>query len=192
VPQDKRRWANVFCLEGLWDEEEFADRTSVLPLLEFLERSGIIDFVHRDVATRAELKWHLDRWLNQDNDFWTLYLGFHGSSGCLYLSPAESVTLDELAVDLAARLTDCVLYLGSCSVVADGRGVGSFIDQTGARAVIGYRKDVDWLQSSAMDLFVLGTLAYYARAGTALKTLENDPVTRTLRNDLGLEVFVRS
>lgn len=46
-----------------------------------LEVSG--GTLHRDVATRWELAYHLERWTTDDEtDFPVAYLAFHGSPGC--------------------------------------------------------------------------------------------------------------
>jgi len=185
-------WSKVLCLEGLWHEHEFDDRSSVLPSLEMLERLGVLDsFVYHDVATRDELRFHLQRWCEMENDFFTLYLAFHGSAGTLHLSRAESVALDELEAELSGQLDKCVVYLGSCSVMNDKAMVKRFIKATGAAAVIGYTTDVDWVESAAMDLMVLEKLSRYAKLGTALNALEKHEPSRSLRRSLGLVIARR-
>ena len=71
-------WKGVFALEGDWSEDNLADRTSVVPVLETLERLQIIDYVRRDIGTRAELERYLRRWRDELPDYRVLYLGFHG------------------------------------------------------------------------------------------------------------------
>lgn len=44
----------VLCLEGEW-EPDLRKRASVLPVLELLERLGVIKSIHRNVATPDEL-----------------------------------------------------------------------------------------------------------------------------------------
>ena len=72
-------WSGVFCLEGAWDEEDLTDRSSVRPVLDVLERLRCIDFVHRDIGTRAELEHYLRRWIEEDLAYRLLFLAFHGS-----------------------------------------------------------------------------------------------------------------
>lgn len=38
------------------------------------------------------------------------------------------------------------------------RIINSFLKKTGAIAVIGYKRDIDWIQSAACDLFVFEAL----------------------------------
>ena len=56
-----------------------ADRTSVEPALRLLERYEQTPYQHRDVATKAEFKWYLKKYLTRTFDTHpVLYLGFHG------------------------------------------------------------------------------------------------------------------
>jgi hypothetical protein len=180
-------------LEASWDNENLTDRASVLPTLELLERMGEIDFVHRDIGTRAELEYYLERWLNEGLPYYVLYLAAHGSDGDLLLSNRDGgrVSLDFLGGQLADQLDGCVVYLASCSILStEEERVRRFMKQTGARAVIGYTKDVDWTESAAMDLLVLSALAQYQQLERGLKRLESSRY-RSLTRELGFEVVRR-
>jgi hypothetical protein len=185
------QWSGVFSLEGSWNED-LTDRSSVLPMLELLERLEKIDYVHRDVGTRPELEHYLARWIDEDLDYYVLYLAFHGKNTGLWLSDRTDgfVTLDYLAGVLADKLDGCVVHFGSCSVMAaEERALQRFLDQTGARAVTGYLSDVDWVDSALMDLAVMGTLSGYRQLGTALNRLEQAPQYESLRTELGFSVL---
>ena len=89
-----KKWGGVFCLEGTW-EDDLADRSSVLPVLELLERLKQIDYIHRDVGTRAELEHYVRRCIDEKLDYNVLYLAFrYGESG-LWISDGEA-SLDDL------------------------------------------------------------------------------------------------
>src|SRR4051794_22995333 len=185
------QWSGVFCLEGSW-EEDLTDRSSVLPVLELLERLGKIEYVHRDVGTRPELEHYLARWVNEDIDYYVLYLAFHGSESGLWLSDQTdgAVTFDYLGGVLAGKLEGCVVHFGSCSAMAaEQRTLMRFLEQTGARAITGYSSDVDWVDSALMDLAVMGTLSKYRQLGTALTRLEQAPQYKGLRTQLGFSVL---
>lgn len=186
-------WSGVFALEGEWGE--LTDRTSVLPVLETLERQRIIDFVRRDVGTRAELDHYLTAWRTTLPHYCMLYLGFHGtetSDGlhALWISDDNdgTATVQSLGGDLAGKLNNCVVYFGSCSVMgAPSPVLKGFLRTTGARAVMGYKHTVGWVDSAALDLIVLSWLATYQQLAAAIKSIER-PEYKSLTTKLGFKI----
>jgi hypothetical protein len=150
----------VFCLEGDWGDS-MESRLSIEPALRLLEAHEMIRLVHRDVATRAELEYYLDRWLRGGLRSYTLaYLGFHGSAQTLQVGDDE-ISLDELGQLLERRCSGKVLYLGSCGVLeAEDFVLQRFCRQTRARAVAGYTRDVEWVEAAAFELLVVQKLAW--------------------------------
>ena len=147
----------VFCLEGAW-ERRLDDRTSVLPSLELLERVGHIRYIHRDVGTEEELYHYLEKWAQRGyRSYSVLYFAFHGVSGGVRVGRGV-VPLSELAGKLEGTASGRVIHFGSCSVMRDRRAVDEFQRATGAKAIVGYRKDVDWVESAALDLLLLSSL----------------------------------
>ena len=52
-----------------------------------------------------------------------------------------------------------VVHRGSCGTAGvHGRKLKNFLNRTGALAICGYTKEVDWLESAAFDALVLGRL----------------------------------
>src|SRR5215210_628432 len=97
------RYGKVFCLEGDW-AGALSDTSSVRPMFELLRGLEIVQFVHKDVGTRAELAHYLARWTGGDAsvaDYHTLYLAFHGTEAAalsgweraLWLSDADDGTV---------------------------------------------------------------------------------------------------
>lgn len=147
----------VFCLEGAW-ERRLDDRTSVLPSLELLERRGNIRYIHRDVGTEDELYHYLRKWSQRGySAYGVLYFAFHGVRGGIKVGRG-TVPLSELADKLQGTAAGRVIYFGSCSVMRDRDAVADFHKETGAKAIVGYRKDVDWVESAAFDLMLLSSL----------------------------------
>ncbi|NMM85846.1 hypothetical protein B2J88_15970 [Rhodococcus sp. SRB_17] len=161
----------VFCLEGEWDDT-IESTLSIEPALRLLEARDDIRLVHRDVATKAELRYYLNRWLGtrlRGYDFG--YLGFHGSAEYLYIGD-ETLSLDELADMFDGRCGGKVLYFGSCSVLAAPDSVlTKFCRDTGARAVAGYTKDVDWIETAAFELLLVSKLVYSTNMKPAYTSL---------------------
>ncbi|MDP8943088.1 MAG: hypothetical protein M3N16_03070 [Actinomycetota bacterium] len=148
----------IFCLEGEW-ESELTDQQSVQPLLEVLKHAGGADYIHRRVATEAELDRLLGRWRGHTS-YEVLYLASHGESGALTLGEGDPVPLERLSEKLQDSCEDAVVHLSGCQTLrASDRSVRRFLDQTGAEAVCGYRRLVDWVPGAAMDLVLFHALA---------------------------------
>lgn len=91
----------VLCLEGE-SEPDLRKRANVPPVLELLERHGVIKSIHRNVATPGELEHYVDRWSQaQYNDYeFSIWLAL--AKGALYISNGNEITVDQLG-DVAAH-----------------------------------------------------------------------------------------
>ncbi|SCC62199.1 DUF6642 family protein [Rhodococcus qingshengii] len=148
----------VLCLEGDWGDS-LEDRMSIEPALRVLERSGIISLIHRDVATLAEFEHLVDRWSRMRSQRYRfLCLDFHGSPNTLHLG-ADDVTFDELGDILEGRCFGKTVYLGSCrTLTAPDDRLIEFCKQTQAKALVGYTRNVDWVESVAFELILISEL----------------------------------
>jgi len=101
---------------------------------------------------------------------------------------------DELADLLEGRCEGRVMYFGSCATLAvHGQSLNRFLRRTGALAVVGYRDDIDVMESMALEVLLLGTLQYHplTRAGLREWEAELRDRARGLAKHLGLRVHVR-
>jgi hypothetical protein len=163
----------VFCLEGEWDSD-LRKRTSVLPVLELLERLGAIKAIHRKVATTGEVEHYLNLWRQaRYDDYPVLYLAAHGYEGSLSWSNRNDTSLDDLADILGETATSCYIHLGSCLTPFNEKQASAFVEKTGARALLGYRTEVDWVESAAFETLLLPMLAEYAPTKRTAKTFYN-------------------
>ncbi|GAB3083996.1 DUF6642 family protein [Pedococcus soli] len=162
----------VFCLEGEWNAD-LRKRATVLPVLELLERLGEIKAIHRDVATLPELEHYLKAWGQpRYRDFYVLYLSTHGDKGLLQWSRGNQTSLEELAALLGDSAKGCYVYLGSCLTLFNEREARAFVETTGVEALVGYRKEVDWLEGAALEVILVAWLAnHYGRPSTLFKQL---------------------
>ena len=181
---------SIYCLEGEWDQP-VKDSQSVLPILDLLKRLDYLDYVHRHVLTKRDLKHQLRKVLKTAaSTFPVIYIACHGSEEGLDLG-LDDITLSELATMMEGRLVDRVLHLGACSAMQrDDVDLRELARRTGARAVVGYEADVDWLESASFDLLVLGRLADGGRSDAIFNFLrrQNDSLAKTL----GLVVATKS
>lgn len=161
--------SQIFCLEGDW-ETRLESKLSVRPLLDLLSGVGVAGgVVHRDVATRAELEHYVARLARRSVDtFPVVYLAFHGfaEDGFGYVSlGGEDVSLDELAdVFGSESVAGRVIYTGSCSTLdVTDDALRDFCKRTGVRGLLGYSKDVGWVESAAFDILLLDELLRAAK-----------------------------
>src|SRR5262245_22308973 len=86
-------WGRILCLEGEWSGEDLTDERTVLPMLQLLQAANEATFIHRRVGTKQQLLHYLRLWFKEQLDFYTLYLGFHGSEGELAVGFREAISL---------------------------------------------------------------------------------------------------
>jgi hypothetical protein len=151
----------IYCIEGLWDHGYIQDQSTVLPILDLLEKRDYCNYIYHDCATKSELEYFLDKWKDKtiNEKYPILYLAFHGDPGYIFLTHEDKYSFTELANFLGDKCKGKIIYFGSCSTLnIDKRRINSFFKKTGAIATIGYKKDIDWIQSAACDLFVFEAL----------------------------------
>lgn len=176
----------IFCLEGEW-HSDLRRRMSVRPVLELLESLGIATFIHRDVASRGDLDYYLRKWKQaRYSSFTVLYLAMHGEPKGLELGN-DSISLEELANVLSGSCKGRIVYFGSCLTSdADEASLRAFARETGARAVVGYAKEVDWLQSASFEVVLLDRLVSPRRSDALFNQLTKDYAGFT--SELGLVI----
>jgi len=67
------------------------------------------------------------------------------------------------------------------------RRLQEFRQRTGAQAILGYAKDVDWAESMAFEILLYNALANFSRFGDAMNRL--DRIAGTLREHLGFKTI---
>ncbi|GAA3274718.1 hypothetical protein GCM10020218_020770 [Dactylosporangium vinaceum] len=174
----------VFCVEGNWNND-LAARGSVLPTLDLLERLGAIRYIHRRTATPQELRFYVETWLSRK--YAAYHVGFfalHGAPTKLHLSEAHTVGLAELGSWTAGRCEGKRLYFGSCSALrASDTTLAEFLRETKAAMVCGFTKEIDWIESAALETVVLNNLVNGSRVDSVerlMKTVRWAPLAQHL------------
>lgn len=147
----------VFCLEGFWFGDH-RDRISVVPILEMASRYLNMPYIYHRCGTVEEFTYSLERWKTKSfhKKYPILNLAFHGKKGQILIGK-NSVTMDELADILETKCEGVVIYFGSCDTMnVTKRKLQSFMEKTKTLAVLGYKKEVDWLKSAAFEIQLLG------------------------------------
>jgi len=146
----------IFCLETDWSEVRGSP--SVQPMLALLKSSPLaVPFVHRHVVTVDALDYYAKKWAQRTHDDHPiLYLACHGIEGEVQLGDlrrrSARVSLDHIEEVLRGRCQGRVIHFGSCATLGvSQRRLRRFIDETGALAVSGYERDIDWVRSAMLD-----------------------------------------
>lgn len=154
----------IFCLETDWSSE-VGRSPSVEPMLALLQSSPLkIPFVHRNVATADALYHYLGKWAQRShNDYPIMYLAFHGVQGEVQFGDLRRrtarATLDELEEALRGKCAGRVIHFGCCQTLrVSQRRLNRFIEETGALAVSGYERDIDWVRSAALDFSLFAAI----------------------------------
>lgn len=196
MTKKKSQKKGVFCLETPMWTGRIKDRSSVEPVLRLLEKGYKVPYLHHDVATTEEFDFYLEKWrLKELDSHPILYLAFHGEPDWLGVGEGDGIYLSGLADRLDGCCTGRVIHFGSCATLwVHGHSLNKFLRRTGALAVCGYTEDVDWLESTAFDLLVLGALQNVSfLQASSMRTLEDTLKEQApgLGRKLGFQIKVR-
>jgi len=148
----------ILCLEGDW-EEGLRRRRSLVPVLELLRSQWNIPFIHRTANTRDEFGRVIHEWTKSKyGKYPILYLGFHGAPGALHIG-SDVVPLRDLH-EFSGKGRGRLIHFGSCETLSAPRlELARFLAQTRFAAVCGFKHEVDWLHSCALEILILDLLS---------------------------------
>lgn len=144
---------HIFCIEGNWSNN-LKNKASIDKALDFLEPNADIQSILKDCSTTDQfnnlLKTSLQR---RYKHYGIIYLAFHGSPGVLHVEKRRRLTFEAIADLLDGRAKDKIIHFGSCSTLdISGWELRSFWKKTGALAISGYTKDIDFIESTVLDI----------------------------------------
>jgi len=149
----------IACIESLWDPT-METHLSVLPILELVSRLHDLKFIYLTCDTREELKHNLNK-LKKKPGYGILYLSFHGHPGQIVLDTA-SIKMESLISYMGRGFANWVVHFGSCETIdIETTRISRFMEATGVSMVLGYRKDVNWSEATALDFLILDWLQRY-------------------------------
>ncbi|HNW99029.1 MAG TPA: hypothetical protein PKK00_11525 [Bacteroidales bacterium] len=177
----------IYCLEGKWNDD-LREKTSVRPILELLHSNRGIEFIYHSCATAEEIEFLLTKWtLRKYKRFPILYLAFHGEKNQILLNDKSSYSLDELANIVSGKCSNSIIIFGSCSTLAIRKNyLKKFLDKTGALAICGYQRDVDWLHSTAFEMLILSEMQENEFSKRGISAIENkiNSICRKFQDEL--------
>jgi hypothetical protein len=152
---------HVFCLEGDWDKD-LRNKSSVSAALDFLQANCDIDYIHKNCGTKETLKYYLQQWKQKKYKKYTIaYLAFHGHPEKIQIGK-EFLNLDELAEMLNGSCVNKIIHFGCCNTLdTDEKSIRKFLQTTRALCVCGFRRDIDFLESSVFDMLLLQKFQEY-------------------------------
>ena len=186
--------SGVFCIESEW-EKDLKDKKTVRPLLEIFETITGHPFIHRRVATESELKHFVNLWCKKYSNYKILSFETHGNkAGKLFLDgddkdTSEYINLKEIIEVIQGRGKDRFLYLGGCSILnRNEKEFKKYLKETKLKALIGYTKEVGWIETCAFQLLIFQALLDYKTAVGAKNYLEKH---EQLVKELGMKFIIR-
>jgi len=177
----------IYCLEGIWDED-LREKSSVRPILDLLLSNQGIDHIYHACATKEEVEFFVGKWTQRKyHKYPILYLAFHGEKNILLLGNKKTYSLDDLADLLYGKCGNSIIIFGSCSTLAIRKNyLKKFLDKTGALAIGGYQKDVEWLPSVAFEMLILSQMQdnEYSKRGISSLEKKVNTLARKFRDEL--------
>lgn len=192
----------IFCIETSQWTARRRGQPSVVPLLRLIESIQGTPFIHRQFSTWEDLELLLGQATRASyRRYPIVYLACHGEMRRLALRGKGSknhvgraVTIAELAAPLHRRGAGKVILFSACSLMRGNDGeLRRFVDDTGVRAIMGYERDVGWIESAQLELGLLASLARSRIAdGKSLRAALADlKSARDLMRDLEFRIVPR-
>jgi hypothetical protein len=179
MPHTANYRKQIACIESLGPREE---RKSVRPMLEYIASVQSVPLSFHSCDTEQELV-EAFRTLSRLRADGILYLSVHGSTGTISLANGTQLSLEQLADMLGDRFRGWVLLFGSCSTLrASPERLAQLVATTEIPLLLGYRKAVDWIESSAMDMLIFQAAQHYIDVGACWRFLKRqypDLIERT-------------
>lgn len=162
----------IYCIEGAWSGQQ-ADVRTVAPVLEALTAVNQIRAVRRHVSSTEDLEHQFRQWGRAHHKAYTIgYMALHGSPGAVWVGNTR-VGLSKLAEWSEGNLHGKDLHFDSCQTLrtTDSK-LQDFLANTGLRSITGFRKDVYWFESLALETLLFDALTSYSRISNVQKYLD--------------------
>jgi len=156
---------NIFSMESIWSAQVKKPTPSVEQMFSLLKTNlYTFEYSNLNSNTFEELEHSLNLAKRNVRNFGTLYFASHGQKGSLGVSfsTQEVITMEELAELMGYRFKSWAVHFASCSTLnTDPETIKAFMNKTGIPMLTGYTKDVDWLESTSLELLFFYYLQSY-------------------------------
>lgn len=183
----------ILCLEGDW-EQGLKRTRSLVPVLELVQSQWGVPFIYRTASTRDEFRAVIQEWLKAKyKTYPVLYLGFHGLPGTLQIG-GENIPISDLA-EFAEGGEGRLVHFGACETLSAHRIIlNRFLEMTRFVAICGFKKEVDWLHSCALEILILDELSKRKISTRNMEVFHKNlkAMAGPLVKELGFEVWERA
>lgn len=151
----------IYCLEGNWNKNPKSHQ-SVKPMLELLRTFSGVKYIYHKCNTKEEFFYRLQQFTKGTyKNYTVLYLAFHGRTNRIIVEN-QFITLKDISMALEGKLANKIVHFGSCSTLRTSeKNISDFISTTNCQFISGYRKDVDFIASTAFELLYFDLLQKY-------------------------------
>jgi len=159
-----------------WNDDTIEPREGMKHLLSFLVNNiEGLDLYHRLLQTPTELDYVIKKAPVKPNSL--LYIASHGRPNFVKLGNKSEfdVYLSDLATSMGKRYKGCGVHFASCAVLSSPKKeIQDFVDATDVAFVSGYKKYVDFGESSLMDMALINRWAWSTYHRPMFKKLTRD------------------
>ena len=186
----------IICLETEWEVTTKRNRRDMdtNSMLRFLHEVHKIPFIYRTVATKEELSYYLKKFntVESHDKYSILYFSFHGEMHTIQLEGGKrnekAVSLSDLAEIGGSVFRDRLVHFSSCNTMLKSDSmINDFKEETGAKIVSGYTKEVDTMLSCIHDLSLFDTFLSYKQVPAIKRRMET--VYNGLSKELGFKIY---
>ncbi|MFZ4454939.1 MAG: DUF6642 family protein [Bacteroidales bacterium] len=163
---------NIYCLEGNWSKQP-SSKLSIKPILDLLHTTSKVKYIYNKCQTKNDFLIFLERFTQKRyKNYPILYIAFHGRINTIFIGN-EEITLQEISNVLEGKLEGKIVHFGSCSTLkTTNKKISDFIHRTKCNFISGYKKDVDFICSTAFELLFFNVLQNYRDLKAVKRTLK--------------------
>ena len=145
----------ILCIENPWRRKN--DPMSVRPLLDIIDTMAKVPYSYERCESGMAVQNVLEDYRRRTSHQ-VIYLALHGTDG--FLCPGQDdIDLETLADWMGDHYAGRVVHVASCRTLNKTSAARHFVEKTRVRMLTGYARNIDWLLSSGVDLFLLAKMA---------------------------------
>jgi hypothetical protein len=174
-------FTTIFVLESSWDKEKPLTHSSIMPMInEFAKQRGIKAYHQVFTDTRSFRHW-IKEFNKVSNSKTLLYIASHGTEDCLYgtISGIKKTTIIH-ALKNAKKIQ--YVHFGACLFGNINNLKAILNNATHLNWAAGYRKSVDWVDSTLFDLLLWGKITPNGRSDEQ-KNIKTHTIVNELLNN---------